>query len=340
MDNDVSMEIHDKKNQIRTQVGVVVIGRNEAARLQSTLRAVMSAEVPLIYIDSRSQDDSVKLARNLGVEVIVLSEDKPVNASRARNEGAKVLMAKFPQLRYLQFMDGDTTLESGWLSAAFMDLDANSEVAFVCGQLREKDREENIYRRLCDMEWRWEATENAEPSHLGGMGMMRISVYLSSGGYDETLIAGADPELYARLAKAGWALHVLSLIMGIHDSGMQSFRQWWIRSVKTGFGFANGLATGAWGRERRSAILWGGGLPLVSIVGTIVVTGWLLLLLLMYPLNSYRIWASSVKREFSQNDRWLYAYSCMVSKIPQFIGIVKYYWRSHTRQTVSVIQYK
>ena len=340
MDTDVSMEIHDKKNQVRTQVGVVVIGRNEAARLQSTLRAVMSAEVPLIYVDSRSQDDSVELARNLGVEVIVLSEDNPVNASRARNEGAKALMEKFPQLRYLQFLDGDTTLESGWLGAAFMDLEANSEVAFVCGQLREKDREENIYRCLCDMEWRWEATENAEPCRLGGMGMMRISVYVSSGGYDETLIAGADPELYARLAQAGWILHVLPLIMGIHDSGMQSFRQWWIRSVKTGFGFANGLATGAWGRERRSAILWGGGLPLVSIVGAIVITGWILLLLLMYPLNSYRIWTSSVKREFSQNDRWLYASSCMVSKIPQFIGIVKYHWRSLTRQTTSVIQYK
>ena len=330
----------DNKDLLIRNVGVVVIGRNEAVRLQSTLQAVVMAGVPLIYVDSQSKDNSVELARSLDVEVLTLSEEKPVNASRARNEGARVLISEFPQLSCIQFLDGDTVLNTDWLAAAFMYMESNSSVGFVCGQLREKDRDENIYRRLCDMEWRWEATKDAEPCRIGGMGMMRLSAYVSSGGYDESLIAGADPELYARLEKAGWALHVLQDAMGIHDSGMQSFQQWWTRNLKSGFGFANGQATGAWGRERRSAILWGGIIPLSLIVMTILISSWTLLLLLVYPLNVYRIWVSPAKKGFSQNDRWLYASACMASKVSQFMGIVKYYWRNYMKQTASVIQYK
>jgi len=330
----------DNKHLFSHKVGVVIIGRNEAVRLQSTLQALLMIGVPLIYVDSQSKDNSVELAQNLGIEVLTLSEEKPVNASRARNEGARALISKFPQLSYIQFLDGDTILNAEWLDAAFIHMESNPSVGFVCGQLREKDRDENIYRRLCDMEWRWEATKEAEPCRLGGMGVMRLSAYDASGGYDESLIAGADPELYARLANANWVLHVLKEAMGIHDSGMQSFQQWWIRNLKSGFGFANGQTTGAWGRERRSATLWGGIIPLSLIMMTIVVNSWALLLLLVYPLNVYRIWLSPAKKEFSQNDRWLYASACMASKVSQFMGIVKYYWRNYRKQTASVIQYK
>ncbi len=325
---------------ICSDVGVVVIGLNEGARLPSTLSAAISPGSPLIYVDSRSKDNSAELASSLGVEVIVLSDDKPINASRARNEGANVLLSRFPNLRYLQFLDGDTELDQHWILAAHRHLEEHPEVCFVCGQLREKDRDENIYRRLCDMEWRWGATDNAEPCRLGGMGLMRVCAFAASGGYDETLIAGADPELYGRLVEDGWKLHVLSNLMGIHDSGMESFGQWWIRAVKSGFSFANGQDAAAWERERRSAVVWGGILPLVATLAGIFVSGWAMLLWLVYPLNACRIWASNAKREFSNADRWLYAVACMVMKIPQFSGIVKYHWRSQCKQTATLIQYK
>lgn len=340
--------VNDKSNCSEQQtlgmdlgnLGVVVIGRNEGLRLSNTLGVLVSIGSPVIYVDSRSTDNSVMIAESLDVEVLELLGVKPVNASRARNDGANVLLARFPNLRYLQFMDGDTELDAGWLATAIRHLDEHPEVGFVCGQLREKDRDENIYRRLCDMEWRWESTDNAEPCRLGGMGLMRVSAFVKSGGYDESLIAGADPELYSRLVQDGWKLHVLSELMGVHDSGMVSFRQWWTRNVKSGFGFADGQNTGTWGRERRSTLLWGGFLPLIALIATIFLTGWALVLLFLLPLNAIRIWFSPVKREFANVDRWLYAFSCMVMKIPQFVGIVKYHWRSQSRQTASVIQYK
>lgn len=321
-------------------VGMVVIGRNEAVRLENTLRAAMVVGLPLIYVDSRSKDHSVALARSLGVEVLVLSDDKPVNASRARNEGARFLLARHPNLRYLQFLDGDTAVQANWPQTAFRHLEAHGELGFVCGQLWEKDRNQNAYRRLCDMEWRWEASDNAEPCRLGGMGMIRLDAFLPSGGYDERLIAGADPELYGRLAAAGWVLHVLAEPMGEHDSGMQEFRQWWIRSVKSGFSFAQGRASGAWGKERRSALIWGGLLPLSIVAAIMPLGGWALAILLVYPLNVLRIWLGPAKREFSPDDRWLYAAACMGMKVPQCIGLAKQFWRSRSGQAATVIQYK
>lgn len=322
------------------KIGIVVIGRNEAARLPATFRALLATGLPLIYVDSLSLDNSLEVAQSFGVENLSLSPDKPVNASRARNVGVQWLLERLPDLRYVQFVDGDTVIDPEWLPAAVACLDAQPQVGFVCGQLREKDRDSNIYRRLCDMEWRWEATDNAEPSRLGGMGLMRVAAFKQAGGYDESLIAGADPELYGRLVKDGWRLQILPVMMGVHDSGMVAFKQWWTRAVKSGFSFANSKDANAWRRERRSALAWGAGLPLAVLFGVLVVDIRYLALLLAFPLNVCRIRASGAKQQFSSFDRWLYAGACMLSKIPQTIGIVRCHWQKRSKHGVTLIQYK
>src|SRR5262245_51777496 len=91
-------------------VGVVVIGRNEAGHLAACLRSVLSACPRAIYVDSGSTDGSVRTARELGVEVVELDPGAPFSAARARNEGFAALRQRHPQLRYVQFVDGDCEL--------------------------------------------------------------------------------------------------------------------------------------------------------------------------------------------------------------------------------------
>lgn len=323
-----------------SEIGLVVIGRNEESRLPASLQILRDIGVPLVYVDSRSTDRSIDVARSMGIETLVLGDDRPVNAARARNVGADWLLAHFPQLQYMQFVDGDTMLYPEWLATAIKHLDLHPDVGFVCGQLREKDRDSNMYRRLCDMEWCWMATDSAVPSSLGGIGLMRVSAFRRVNGFDETLITGEDPELYGRLVADGWKLHVLSIPMGLHDSGMVAFRQWWIRAVKSGFSFANSQDSSVWQRERRSTVLWGGILPLIALLGAILVDVRFLAMLLAFPLNVCRIRASSAKQEFSSFDRWLYAGACMLMKIPQCVGIAKFYWRKRTGHMGLLIQYK
>lgn len=55
------------------QVSVVIIGRNEGARLTRCIESVQAAdwqgqEYELIYVDSRSTDDSVDRANSLGAQ--------------------------------------------------------------------------------------------------------------------------------------------------------------------------------------------------------------------------------------------------------------------------------
>lgn len=319
------------------QIGVVVIGRNEGKRLRSALDSVLATGAPVVYVDSRSTDDSVQIATELGVLVVELSAERPVNASRARNEGVYALSRAYPTLRFMHLLDGDATLDQRWLSEASAYLSARPQVAFVAGILREKDRDSSALRRLCDIEWYREPSTDAE---CGGLGVVRIEAFNAVGGLDESLIAGADPEFYSRLKSSGWQVHTLEAPMGIHDSGMVSWRQWWTRSVKGGYAYAHARMWGGWRRERMSAIFWGLALPILAIAGALTVSTLFLLLLLVYPIQVIRIRYGSSKTVFSSRDRWLYAVACVAIKFPQCLGICMFEYRKLLHSHGALIEYK
>lgn len=321
----------------KSRLGVVVIGRNEGQRLEGALRSVLSLGVPFVYVDSRSTDRSVKVARELGADVLVLDDSRRINASRARNEGFEALLARFPAIEFVQFLDGDSVLAPGWLAVATEVLDANPEAAFVCGRLRELGRSDNLFRRLCDMEWHCEPGEHGD---CGGIGMIRVSAFRGVGGFDESLIAGADPALYARLRGLGWNVVTVAEAMGTHDSGMESLRQWWTRSVKGGYAYGHARLWGGWRRERLSAVAWGAVLPAGVLLTSALVGPYALWLLLAYPAQAVRIWIGPAKRAFSPLDRWLYAWSCVALKFPQALGVATFEWRRLRRTHGRLIQYK
>ena len=79
-------------------VAVVAIGRNEGERLRRCLESIQAMRYPLarleiIYVDSRSTDGSVELARSMGVQTVVL--DGPTTAARGRNAGWTLTAAPF-----------------------------------------------------------------------------------------------------------------------------------------------------------------------------------------------------------------------------------------------------
>ena len=57
-------------------VGIVVIGRNEGARLARCLTSLPEG-VPALYVDSGSSDGSAARAREHGIEVLELSPERP-----------------------------------------------------------------------------------------------------------------------------------------------------------------------------------------------------------------------------------------------------------------------
>lgn len=321
-------------------MGVVVIGRNEGLRLERCLVSLVGAAEQVVYVDSGSTDDSVQMAKALGVEVVELDMSIPFTAARARNEGFARLQRLLPAMRYVQFVDGDCEVVEGWLSRAQAFLDTRSEVAVVCGRRRERFPQRSIYNLLCDLEW---DTPIGEAKACGGDALMRADAFAAASGFRADLIAGEEPELCVRLRANGWKVWRLAEEMTLHDAAMTRFGQWWRRTLRGGHAFAEGaFLHGAapekhWLRESRRAWFWGLGVPLATVIAMLML-GWSgLLLLLVYPLQVVRLARRGGR---SPRENWLLALFLVLGKFPEMLGQAKFFLNRFGTGKTALIEYK
>jgi glycosyltransferase involved in cell wall biosynthesis len=136
-----------------SDIGVVIIGRNEGERLSNCIDAVKMVNGNIVYVDSGSTDGSLEFAKRSGITVVSLDPSRIFTAARARNEGFDALKAISPHLRWVQFIDGDCILVPDWLQKATTFIADRPEIAVVCGRRRERFPEASIYNRFIDMEW-------------------------------------------------------------------------------------------------------------------------------------------------------------------------------------------
>src|SRR5690348_10601282 len=130
-------------------IGVIAIGRNEGERLRACLVSARRDCAAVVYVDSGSSDESVALAKSLGVHVVDLDLTKPFTAARARNEGFAKLKQIDPSVEFAQFVDGDCEIVEGWIAKATAELAARPKAAIVCGRRRERFPDASIYNQLC-----------------------------------------------------------------------------------------------------------------------------------------------------------------------------------------------
>jgi GT2 family glycosyltransferase len=321
-------------------IGVVVIGRNEGERLVRCLRSVLGDDRTVVYVDSNSTDGSAERARELGASVTVLEPSRPFTAARARNAGLRELLKRLPEARYVQFVDGDCEVNPGWMPAALAFLQARPDVAVACGRRRERHPEASIYNLLCDVEW---DTPLGEAKACGGDALMRVAALQQAGGYRDDLIAGEEPELCVRLRTAGWKVWRLAEEMTLHDAGMTRFSQWWRRTMRGGYAFAEGAHLhGApperhWVRELRSALLWGGAIPLAVVAAGLAFgpPGWTLAL--VYPAQVVRL---STREQAPFRLRLARATFLVLGKFAECIGAVKFRVQQFRGGPAHLIEYK
>lgn len=321
-------------------IGVVAIGRNEGERLKKCLDSVVPLVRHVVYVDSGSTDGSVATARAMGVTVFELDTTIPFTAARARNEGFRCLRELAPNLIYVQFVDSDCEIVGNWLEKAADFLDFNSDVAVVCGRRRERYPERTIYNMLCDIEW---DTPIGEAKTCGGDAMMRADALERVGGYRGDLIAGEEPELCVRLRAGGWQIWRLAAEMTLHDAAMTHFGQWWKRTMRAGYAFAEGAHLhGApperhWVRESRSAWIWGVGIPVLTVSLAIWLGAWGLAMLLIYPAQIVRL---DLRGTRTVRENWWRALFLVLSKFPEATGELKFLYNRRAGKTARLIAYK
>lgn len=338
MADDLSGEMSSQPHNL----GLVLIGRNEGERLRRCIESARGRAVACVYVDSGSTDGSVALARSLGVEVIELDTSIKFTAARARNAGFRRLLELAPTIPYVQFVDGDCEINADWWQKASDRLDQRPELAVVCGRRRERFPEASAYNRLVDLEWNTPVGDTAE---CGGDSMMRVEHFRAVGGFNEQLIAGEEPDLCFRLREKGWKIERLDAEMTLHDAAMTRFSQWWQREKRAGYAAAEGAAMHGRSPERyrvkmaRSNWIWGLIIPLLAIVPAWPTRGISLAILLLYPLQYFRIRAHFARSD-RRADAGLYAAATVFGKIPQMLGGMKYWTMRLTGRQAKLIEYK
>src|SRR5665213_1991504 len=322
-----------------SEFGAVVIGRNEGGRLKTCLDSLSAASI-IVYVDSGSTDESIQIARSQGAEVVQLDLSIPFTAARARNAGFASLRQISPGVRHVQFVDGDCEIAEKWLEGAAVFLQNNPDIAAVCGKLSERYPERSLYNWLCQREWDGPI---GELRACAGNVMMSAAAIQMVGGYRDDLIAGEEAELCIRLRRSNWRIWRINREMAMHDANIQTFSQWWRRSVRNGYAFAEGAYLhGAkperhWVWESERAWLWGIGIPVICLFGCLTYGARGLVLWLIYPFQLLR---QTVRRQGSVRERLITSIFQTLIRFPEAVGQIKFWSLKLLGRQSRLIEYK
>ncbi len=322
------------------EVDCVVIGVNASSTLARCLLSIRECNYPqdkinIFYVDGGSVDDSISIAESIqGVRIVSLTPEYPT-PGLGRNAGWKAGSSTF-----VQFLDSDTVLDAKWLREAITEFP--SDVAAVSGYRQEMHPDHSVYNWIGSLEW------NGKPGDAGSFGgdvLVRRPVLMETGGYDEVLVGGEDPELSRRIRSAGWRLRQLEINMTYHDLAIFRFSQYWKRAYRSGYGFAavvdrfSDTDSLFWQKEFKRIVMRGGGFVGLSATVLIIllfcpstlnyfVVAALLqaaaLFLLLYP-RIFRVRYFMEDKQLSRNQARVYAWHCSIVVLPDIFGVGRYY---------------
>jgi len=327
-------------------VSVVVIGRNEGARLQRCLQSVFAMAHPgfdleVIYVDSGSKDESVAMAEAAGARTIALTPVRP-SAALGRNAGWQAANGSI-----VLFLDGDTVLHPEFVAASLPEF-AEPRVAVVWGHRRELFPRRSLYIRVLDLDWVYRP---GLTQYCGGDALFRRSVLQQTNGFDASLIAGEEPELCRRIRALDLdILHVDRPMTG-HDLAITRFPQYWKRLTRAGHAFAEvsdrlrntdeafwkGEATR--NRNRCLAVTLG----LVAAVAGSILRKSVVPFAIYCALFAAFSLRSAWKARWKTQDRvalLLFGFHSHLQQVPIYLGQLQYRW-SHWRGTRrALVEYK
>jgi hypothetical protein len=324
------------------EVGVVVIGRNEAAGLRECLLSIPKGMARVVYVDSGSTDGSIGIARECEVEVVELGAHERWSAAKARQAGFERLMAMTPALELVQFVDGDCVLDGGWLGAAAMSL--TEDAGAVSGRRREVRPGASVYNRICEIEWAQGQASAGACEHFGGDVLMRVKAYREAGGYDAEMVACEDHDLSARLRERGWRIESLDIPMTWHDSRMTRASQWFWRCHRRGVGYAQMWERHRRGRQARAmvrALVWGCVVPGVAVALAPWTRGLsLIVLVVAYGLRAVRIAGRAVwEGRAARGDALAWGVHCVAASFVYCVGIGAHAARRCAGRKATLIEY-
>lgn len=197
-------------------ISFIVIGKNEGERLVKSLLSLKIivkednlSDYEILYVDSKSSDSSIGVAKNLGARTYQIEGE--CNAAIARCIGA--LEAKGD---ILFFLDGDMEIVPGFIPQIINEK-GKMVYPFVSGIFDDIIYDKNwnyilTSRRFSLKEGEHDAVQNT----TGGLFVIEKRLWLEVGGMDTRFVKSQDLDLGLRLAKMGFPLHRKAILAAKH----------------------------------------------------------------------------------------------------------------------------
>lgn len=200
-------------------ISAIVIGKNEGERLTCCIDSIHAAlgvlAHEIIYVDSRSTDDSLQRAKACGARCFVLAAQK-TTAGLGRHVGAKEARGE-----YLLFLDGDMQLQKGFCEKAMMAMAQRSYDG--CTGIRK-----DIYLRNGEVAGEndnyFGCTAERIAPEFGGALFIKKEALEKAGGWSPDTIACEEAELHARLKAHKLLIAELPVNMIIHTDAVREDR--------------------------------------------------------------------------------------------------------------------
>ena len=186
-------------------------------RLMDTVREQTSPFAEIICYDDGSADDTVQIARDLGLKIIV--GEKNHGPAYARNR-----LAEAAQSPWIHFHDADDLLTPQYVEKISSLLDNDTDIA-VCQMdwVLETTRELEIAWRFDETKLRSDPVAANLENPIGIIAcVFRRELFLQVGGFDQAFRTWEDGDLQVRISNAGarYRIHPDVLVIGLrHDCG-------------------------------------------------------------------------------------------------------------------------
>lgn len=320
-------------------IDCILIGVNSAKTLGRCIESIRAGSYPverlhICYVDGGSTDRSIATAnRYPGVKVIALEPEYPT-PGLGRNAGWRDGSSPL-----VQFLDSDTIVDSAWFCKAVERM-KEPRLGAVIGMRRELHPERSVYNWIGDLEWNGPVGQS---DCFGGDVLIRRKALEKSGGYDETLVGGEDPELSRRVIRAGWKIERIDAVMTRHDLAMTTLKQYLKRAYRSGYGFAAVRAREArlgsdfWRQDFRKIVIKGGGFILFESLAifTLLTSLWALKIVaallfmaagipLLFSPRLFKVGKFMRENRLNRKEAKTYALHCSAVVLPQLMGIIRF----------------
>lgn len=193
-----------ERNFTIDDVTFVIIGKNESKIIERSFNSVHAITHRVIYVDSNSSDTSVEISKKNNVGTVIGHKLNWATAAHSRNLGANLVRTKL-----IHFLDGDETVETGWIEAALKFLNSHPNVAVVHGFKKVFTEDFTTFTILKDK-------KNWEPDYLQGACLVVKQDFDAVGGFDNRLFGEEERDFYVKLHASGKKNWYVDELMASH----------------------------------------------------------------------------------------------------------------------------